>query len=189
MYLKLLALLALSLSIVSLSQADEIYKTDPEHTFVSFSYRHLNYSVQTSRFDAVSGIVRVNDKNDGGSVEMTINTNSISTGSPTFNHILQSEDFFSSEKFPLATFKSDSIIFNQDDISAIYGELTIKGITKPVRIEVDHFNCSRNLLTLQYMCGANASAKIRRSDFDLGKYTPFVGDEVTLNIVIEASRQ
>ena len=89
----------------------------------------------------------------------------------------------------MATFKSDSIIFNQDDISAIHGELTIKGITKPVRIEVDHFNCSRNLLTLQYMCGANASAKISRSDFDLGKYTPFVGDEVTLNIVIEASRQ
>jgi polyisoprenoid-binding protein YceI len=189
MNIKSLILFILSSSICSFAGANETYKADPEHTFVSFSYRHLNYTVQTSRFDRVNGSIVINDANDGGSIDMTVATNSISTGSTTFNQVLLSDDFFSSEKYPVATFKSNHITFNQNDISTINGELTIKGISKPIIITVEHFNCSRNLLTFQYTCGANASSKISRTDFDLGKYTPFVGDEVTLNIVIEASRQ
>ena len=189
MNLKLAILFILTFFMISLSHADEIYKTDTEHTFVSFSYRHLNYSIQTSRFDRVNGIIAINDVHDGGHMDIEIDTKSISTGSTTFNQLLQSDDFFSSEQFPFATFKSNSIVFNKGDVSTISGELTIKGITKPISIDVTDFSCSRNFLTFQYTCGANATAKLSRSDFNLGKYTPFVGDEVTLSIVIEASRE
>jgi len=169
--------------------AEDIYRADPEHTFVSFSYKHLNYSVQTSRFDSTNGTIRINDGHNNGVIDMTIDTKSVSTGSTSFNKLLQSDSFFATDKFPVAIFKSDRIIFNHDEISSIDGELTIKGITKPISIAVNSFACSRNFLTLKYTCGANASAQLNRSDFDLGKYAPFVGDEVTLNIVIEASRE
>ncbi|WP_161484832.1 YceI family protein [Polynucleobacter wuianus] len=170
-------------------QAAEIYITDPEHTFVSFSYKHLAYSIQTSRFDKVNGTITLNDQMDGGTIDIDIETGSISTGSDTFNKLLRGEDYFNSEKFPVAKFTSDKVVFNNQSITSISGELTIKGTTKSINVEVSNFACSRNFITLKYMCGANATAKLSRSEFDLGKYVPFVGDEIRLNIVIEASRE
>ena len=175
--------------VTSTAHASETYLTDPEHTFVRFSYKHLGYSIQTSRFDKVNGTITVNDSMDGGTIDIAIETGSVSTGSDTFNKLLKTEDYFNSEKFPIAKFTSRKIIFNNQAISSLSGELTIKGITKPINIEVSNFACSRNFITLKYMCGANASAKLSRSEFDLGKYVPFVGDEISLNIAIEASRE
>jgi polyisoprenoid-binding protein YceI len=189
MNLKSTALFILACSMASLLQASELYKIDPEHTFVSFSYRHMNYSVQTSRFDVVNGIITLNDENNGGTMDVSIDMKSASTGSVIFNKLLQSDDFFAAERFPIATFQSDNILFSKGGVSAIDGSLSIKGITKPISIEVTSFSCGRNLLTFKYTCGANATAKLSRSDFDLGKYVPLVGDEVTLNIAIEASRE
>ena len=68
------------------------------------------------------------------------------------------------------------------------GNLTIKGISKPVTLEMTNFFCSRSLLTFKYTCGANALTHVNRSDFDMGKYAPFIGDEITIGIAIEASR-
>ena len=184
-----IATFLLASSIASPCQGADVYTADPEHTFVSFSYRHLNYSIQTSRFDGVTGIITLNEENNGGTIDMTIDTKSVSTGSAVFNKIIQSEDFFATERFPVATFKSEQFIFNKNGIPPINGEVTIKGVTKPIAIEVSEISCSRNLLTLKYTCGANAIVKLSRSDFNLGKYTPFVGDDVTVNMVIEASRE
>ena len=185
LYISVLLLALVTSSI----QAAEIYITDPEHTFVSFSYKHLGYSIQTSRFDKVSGTITINDQMDGGTVDVAIETGSVSTGSDTFNKLLRTEDYFNSEKFPVAKFTSDKLIFNNQAITSLSGELTIKGITKPIDLEVSNFACSRNFITLKYMCGANAGAKLSRSEFDLGKYVPFVGDEISLNIVMEASKE
>ena len=181
---------ALLLSLLTFSaQAAEIYIADSEHTFVSFSYKHLGYSIQTSRFDRVNGIITLNNQMDEGTVDIAIETGSVSTGSDTFNKLLKSKDYFDSEKFPVAKFTSNKITFNNQDITSLSGELTIKDITKPINIEVSNFACSRNFITFKYTCGANASAKLNRTEFDLGKYVPFVGDEITLSIVIEASKE
>ena len=107
---------ALLLALVTSSvQAADIYISDPEHTFVSFSYKHLSYSVQTSRFDRINGIITLNDEMDGGIVDVAIETGSVSTGSDTFNKLLRSEDYFNSEKFPVAKFTSNKIIFIKKD--------------------------------------------------------------------------
>lgn len=184
-YINILLLTLMTSSV----QAAETYITDPEHTFVSFSYKHLSYSIQTSRFDKVNGTITLNDQMDGGTIDITIMTGSVSTGSDTFNKLLRTEDYFNSEKFPVAKFTSNKIAFNNQAITSLSGELTIKGITKPIQVEVSNFACGRNFITLKYMCGANASAKLSRSEFDLGKYVPFVGDEISLNIAIEASKE
>jgi len=188
MHLKLPTALLLLMGLVNSSYAVDVYRVDPEHTFVSFSYSHQNYSIQTSRFDKVSGSIVLDEVNGAGVIDMEIDMRSVSTGSSIFNKRIQEKDFFATENFPIATFKSEKIDFTKDGISSVQGNLTIKGHTKPVVIDVKNFFCSRSLLTLAYTCGANAVAQVNRSDFDMGKYVPFVGDEITIGIAIEASK-
>jgi len=83
-----LAIWTLALLIPENSQADQVYKVDSEHTFVSFSYKHQGYSIQTSRFDSVTGNITLNDQNNAGVIDITIDTKSISTGSNTFNKVI-----------------------------------------------------------------------------------------------------
>lgn len=188
MLLKFFITILAVFGLASYSYAVDIFKVDPDHTFVSFSYSHQNYSIQTSRFDHVSGTIALDDANSSGIIDMSIDMKSVSTGSTVFNKRLQEDDFFATDRFPVATFNSEKIIFNKDVINAVQGNLTLKGITKPLLIEVTNFYCSRSLLTLRYTCGANAVAHVKRSDFDMGKYVPFVGDEITIGIAIEASK-
>ena len=179
----------LALLIPENSQADQVYKVDSEHTFVSFSYKHQGYSIQTSRFDSVTGNITLNDQNNAGVIDITIDTKSISTGSITFNKVIQADDLFATNQYPTASFKSEKIIFKNESISAVDGKLTIKSITKPIAITLTGFACSRSLINFKYICGANATTKLNRSDYNLGKYVPFVSDEVTIHIAIEATRE
>ena len=189
MNLRVFAALLFALSLVHTSYAADVYRVDPEHTFVSFSYAHQNYSIQTSRFDKVTGAIVLDESSNAGMIDMAIDMKSVSTGSVVFNQRIQEDDFFATEKFPVATFKSQKIYFTKDGIDSVQGTLTIKGISKPVVIDVKNFFCGRSLLTLRYTCGANAVAQVNRSDFDMGKYAPFVGDQVTISIAIEASKE
>ena len=181
--------LLLALGLAKISYAADVYRVDPEHTFVSFSYAHQNYSIQTSRFDDVGGTIVLDEATSTGMINISIDMKSVSTGSSIFNKRIQEDDLFATERFPVATFKSEKIAFAKEGIASIQGLLTLKGISKPILIDVKNFFCSRSLLTLKYTCGANAVTKVNRSDFDMGKYAPFVGDEVTINIAIEASKE
>ena len=189
MNLRVFAALLFALSLVHTSYAADVYRVDPEHTFVSFSYAHQNYSIQTSRFDKVTGAIVLDESSNAGMIDMAIDMKSVSTGSVVFNQRIQEDDFFATEKFPVATFKSQKIDFTKDGIGSVQGTLTIKGISKPVVIDFKNFFCSRSLLTLRYTCGANAVTQVNRSDFDMGMYAPFVGDQVTVSIAIEASKE
>ncbi|MGV0999762.1 MAG: DUF4236 domain-containing protein, partial [Fluviibacter sp.] len=189
MKLNLPSAIVLSILFVNPSYAADIYRIDQEHTFVSFSYSHQNYSVQTSRFDNVSGKVILDKETGTGVIDVEIDMKSVSTGSAVFNKRIQENDFFDTETFPIATLKSEKITFTKDGISSVQGNLTIKGHTKPVSIDVKNFYCSRSLLTLAYTCGANAVTQVKRTDFDMGKYVPFVGDDVTIGIAIEALKE
>lgn len=106
-----------------------------------------------------------------------------------FNGHLKGEDFFNVEKFPAITFKSSNVKFEGDKVASIDGDLTIKGVTKPVTLTVFSFNCGPHPVTKKEACGANVSTKIKRTEFNAGKYVPGVSDEVTLNIVVEAIKE
>lgn len=168
--------------------APETFTADPSHTFVSFSYNHMGFSNQQSRFDNVKASFTLDSAAKNASVEVTIEPKFVNTGWDKFNQHLQSEDFFDVAKFPTATFKSAKVVFAGDKPSEIIGNLTLKGITKPVTLKVTNFNCQPHPFTKKDTCGANATAKIKRSEFDLGKYTPGVSDDTTLAITIEASK-
>ncbi len=172
------------------AQAEEAtYRIDPEHTFTSFEYMHWGLSLQRSRFNRQSGTVKLDQDARSGSIDLTIDTTSVSTGSDEFDKTLASDSFFDAKAYPNMHFRSTAMEFDSERLVRVTGDLTIKDVTKPVTLEVSHFACRFMVLYLKQACGANGSAKILRSDFGLGRYAPFVADEATLYFSIEAIKE
>jgi len=165
------------------------YGVDSSHTFPRFSYSHFGYSTQLSSFKNTSGKVVFDAEAKTGSVDITIDMKSVNTGFDDFNGHLQGEDFFDTAKFPTATFKSTKVVFEGDKPKAIEGNLTIKGVTKPVTLTVTSFQSMPHPMMKKPALGANAFTVIKRSEFNAGKYAPYVGDEVRIDVAIEAVAQ
>ncbi len=182
---------ACALSAVSAAAfaAPETYNIDPAHTFPRFEYNHFGYSNQQHRFDRTSGKIILDRAAKTGSVDVTIDAKSVNTGYALFNGHIQGEDYFNTDKFPAITFKSTAVKFDGDKPVAVDGNLTIKGVTKPVTLTVTNFHSMPHPMLKKDALGANAVAKVKRSEFNMGKYAPSVGDEVTLNIAVEAIRE
>lgn len=186
---KILALtLATALSSVA-HAAPETYVIDPAHTLPRFEYSHFGYSIQLSRFDKTSGTITLDRAKKKGSIDVTIDAKSVNTGSTLFNGHIQEAEFFDTEMFPTITYKSKKLKFDGDKVVAVDGDLTIKGITKPVTLTVNSFLCMPHPMVKKDACGATATAQVKRSDFNMGKHAPYVGDEVTLTIPVEAIKQ
>jgi polyisoprenoid-binding protein YceI len=169
--------------------APETYVIDTNHSKPRFSYNHLGYSTQLSRFDKISGKIMIDKAAKQGAMNVTIDTTSVNTGYALFNEHIQKADFFDTAKFPTATFASSKLNFNVDKLSSIDGTLTIKGISKPVTLTVSSFMCMPHPMLKKEACGANASAVVKRSDFNMGKNVPYVGDEVTIDLPVEAVKE
>lgn len=162
------------------------YNLDANHTFPRIAYSHLGFSTQQSRFNKTTGSVVLDAEARTGSVDVSIDMKSVDTGSAEFNEHIQRADLLDTERFPTATFKSTAVKFEGDRPVAVDGILTIKGISKPVILNVTSFSRKMHPMLRKDAIGADARTVIKRSDFNAGKYVPFVGDEVTLTIAIEA---
>ena len=179
------ALLAFALATPAL--ADPVtFVVDGSHTYPRFSYSHLGLSTQLSRFNNTTGTVVLDQAARTASVDITIDMTSVDTGYAEFNEHIQAEDFLDTARHPTATFRSASVTFEGDQPVAIEGNLTIKGITRPVTLAVTRFARMEHPLRKKDAIGADASVVIRRSDFNAGKFAPVVGDEVTISIALEA---
>ncbi|MEZ5649756.1 MAG: YceI family protein [Burkholderiaceae bacterium] len=165
------------------------YTIDPNHTFPRFSYSHFGYSTQLSSFEKTKGTVVYDAEAKTGSVEIMIDLTAVNTGSDLFNGHLQGADFFDTANHPTATFKSTSVVFEGDQPVRIDGNLTIKGVTKPVSLTVTSFKSMPHPMAKKPALGANAFTNVKRTDFNAGKYAPYVGDEVRIDIAIEAIAQ
>ncbi len=177
----------LSLALASWAfAAPTVFTPDPNHTFVRFSYKHLGFSTQESRFDKVTGTVTFDPVAKTGAVDILIDTKSVDTGSQLFNEHIQGPDYLDTAKYPTATFKSTAVKFKGDKPVSIQGNLTLKGVTRPVTLTVTSFMHGPNMMKKDAI-GADASTQIKRTEFNMGKYAPMVSDDVTISIAIEAA--
>ncbi len=187
---RIAAALAFStLAVTSALAAPKTFDIDGSHTFPRFSYSHFSYSTQVSRFDNTSGTVVFDADAKTGSVAIRIDMKSVNTGFADFNGHLQGEDFLDTAKFPKATFKSTKVNFQDGKPASIEGQLTIKGITKAVTLTVTSFQAMPHPMLKKDAIGANAFTMIKRSEFNAGKYVPYVGDDVRIDIALEAIRK
>ncbi|HEX4334028.1 MAG TPA: YceI family protein [Usitatibacter sp.] len=162
------------------------YNIDPSHTFPQYEINHMGFSLQRGRFDKTQGTIVLDLDTHKGTVEVDIETASIDSGEPKLDQHLKGEDFFDVKKFPQMTFKSSDLAFEGEVLKKASGELTIKGVTKPVTFDVDYFKCGNSLVLLRKVCGADLSARIKRSDFGVSYGIPLVGDDVRLRVNVEA---
>ncbi len=172
------------------ANAVDRYKIDPTHTLSFFEYSHWGLSLQRGRFDRNSGFIELDVENRQGKVEINVDATSVNTANSLFDSALRSDRFFDAEQFPIISFKSTQMHFDErGQVTGIDGELTIKNVTKSVKFELTHFHCRFMPLYLSSACGANGHTKILRSEFDMGRFTPFVSDEVTLYFNVEAIKE
>ncbi len=188
---KSLTLIAAALLSAGAAQAaPETYNIDSTHTFPRFSYNHMGMSTQLSKFNKTTGAVVFDKVAKTGSVDVVIDMKSVETGAGIFNQHIQGEDFLDTAKYPTASFKSTKVFFEDDKPIKIDGNLTIKGVAKPVTLKVSHFvNMEHPMMKGRDAIGADASVVIKRTEFNAGKYAPYVGDDVTITISLEAIKQ
>lgn len=188
--MKKIIALAIAATLSSIAYAEpETYNIEPTHSMPRFEYSHLGYSIQLSRFDKTSGTITIDRIKRTGSVDVTIDAKSVNTGMALFNEHIQAEDLFDTAKYPTITYKSNKVKFDGDKVVSVDGDLTVKGVTKPVTLTVNSFLCMPHPMVKKEACGATATAKIKRSDFGVSKGVPYVGDEITLTIPVEAIKQ
>jgi polyisoprenoid-binding protein YceI len=185
----LLGAFAIAIAVPAMA-AQEMYVIEPVHSQPQWEAWHIGMSPQRGSFGKVTGKVILDREAKKGSVEMTIDATSIRTFDGRLDAVAKGERFFNVEKFPTLTFKSDKVTFDGDRIVQVDGELTMVGVTKPVSFKVTSFVCGEQPFNKKPMCGAEATATIKRSDWGMmdGLKINNPGDDIKLLIPIEAYR-
>ena len=174
----------LSLSISGAAMADS-YTIDPSHTYPNFTISHLGFSTMHGRFDKTTGKLTMDEAKGTGSVDITIDANSINTGFAKRDKHLRSNDFLNATEFPDITYKSTKVTINGDK-ATVEGNLTIMGTSKPVTLSVSKIKCGANPFSKKQMCGFDATGSIMRSDFGIKYGLPAIGDHMNLSLEVEA---
>jgi len=186
MKMKLLSATLFALASTASFAAPVSYSVDSTHSYARYDIKHLSFSVQSGTFTQMSGKVVMDLEQHQGSVDVSIDANSLQTFYAARDKHLKSEAFFNVAKFPTLTYKSDKLVFNKDQLAQVEGQLTLLGVTKPVTLTVVQFQGGVNPMTGKQEYGANATAHIKRSDFGMTAYLPAIADDVELDITIEA---
>lgn len=164
------------------------YKLDPGHTNVLASWNHFGYSNPSANFGQADGtLVYDADKVSASSVQVTLPLTGLSALADQFYDHLTSDKWFDAAKYPSATFKSTKVEAAGEGKLKVTGDLTIKGITKPVVLHVTLNKVGEHPMKKVPAIGFDATATVKRSDFGVGAYAPMVSDDVTLKITTEAT--
>ena len=162
------------------------YVLDPAHGKITWSVDHMGFSTYVGQFTDVSAKLDLNVANPSESdLEAVIATDSVGTLNDQLDAHLKTADFFDTAKFPTARFEATGIRLSDRDSAQITGNLTLRGITRPVIIDADFNQAGINPVDQKYTLGFDGRALIKRSDFGIEYGLPMLGDEVTLNLEAE----
>jgi len=162
------------------------YQVDPGHTQVAFAYDHMGFSNNFGIISGPTGTLTLDPKNVAASkVSIEVPIANLRTGIQALDDHLMKPEFFDSAKFPKATFVSTGVKADGPTSAEITGNLTIKGITKPVTLDADFYGAGKApaMAGGKENVGFVATASVKRSDFNMGYGVPMVGDQIELKIV------
>lgn len=166
------------------------YQFDPTHTYPSFEADHFGgLSVWRGKFDKSSGTVTLDRAAKTGTVDVTTQLASISTGNTKLDEHLQTNEFFDVAKYPDAVYKG-TVKFKGDKPAEVVGNLTLHGVTKPLTLKIDSFKCMPHPMLKREVCGIDAVGEFNRDEFglDYGKQYGFKM-QTKLLITAEAVKQ
>ena len=164
------------------------YKLDPTHTSVNWSLSHSGLSFYTARFDGITGALDFDPAAPANSaLDIRIDPKSVSTGDPEWDETLATDGrYFDGDSFPEIRFTATSSVTNSATTGQVTGDLTLRGITKPVTLDVTYNGAGKSFGNPGATLGFSAVGKLNRSDWGMSYLTSFgIGDEVTLRIEAE----
>ena len=165
----------------------EVFTFDKAHTLVGFRVRHILTKVE-GRFKSFDGTIWIDRQNPAASrVELTIQAASMDTANENRDNDLRSPNYFDVAKFPTITFKSAKIEPKGSDLYEVTGEFSLHGITKTIRVPVKHMGFGKAGKTEK--AGFEVSFPISRKEYGITSGSALVGDEVEINIQVEANKQ
>ena len=176
---------AASLAAGAVLAAPVTYNIDPGHTYPSFEADHMGgLSKLRGKFNSSSGKIVLDKEGKSGTVEITVDTSSLDFGHDKLNDHAKGADMFDVAKFPSATYRGKITKFDADAPKEVQGELTLKGVTKPVTLTIGSFLCKMHPMQKKEVCGADASGSFDRADFGID-YGKNFGFDMTVKLAIE----
>lgn len=162
------------------------YAFDKSHTYINFYVNHLGFSEMMGRFTQYDGAIDYDETNPAATrINVSLSPSSIKTSSDILDLKLQTSDFFDSATYPDIRFISSNVDITGENTADITGNLTLRGITKPVILRAHINKADYNRYTSLYVIGFSATTVIHRSDFGMTTLLPDVGDTVKLDISSE----
>ncbi|CAG9211765.1 Protein yceI [Paraburkholderia sabiae] len=182
---------ALASSMAAGAFAADTYQLDPAHTYPSFEADHMGgVSTWRGKFTKSSGTVTLDRAAKTGTVEVNVDMSSVQIGNTKLDEHLRSPDFFDVAKYPTATYKGTAIKFDGDTPVAVDGQLTMKGVTKPVNLKIESFKCIQHPVLKREVCGVEATGEFNRSDFGMDFGTKYgFSMKTVLHIQAEGIKQ
>jgi polyisoprenoid-binding protein YceI len=165
------------------------YRIAADRTTAGFTVSHLGILRQEGQFHRVSGTILLDPaRARGGSIEVAIDLSSVDTGWKLRDDFIRGEDMFDVARYPVMQFRSTHLDYRGQQIVAADGNVTLHGMTKPMRLVVQRLECRTNSDDGRESCGAIVSGRLLRREFGMEYAYPFVGDVVTLDFAITAFR-
>lgn len=164
------------------------YKLDASHTTVLFKVSHMGLSTYVGRFNQFDASLDFDPLNIAQTrLDAYVETASVDVNNSDLEETLRGGTWFDVESFPRATLKTLSVEpSDNDDAQFLFNvELTLLGVTKPIKLNATFNGGADNMLTGYYTLGFTAKGTIKRSDFGMDSYIPMVGDEIEIEIFSE----
>jgi polyisoprenoid-binding protein YceI len=183
------SLFALSmLSAGTVRAASVVYQIDPDHTFPSFEADHMaGLSVWRGKFNRITGTVTFDKAKGSGTLDVSIDVDSIDFGHDELNEHAKGADFFDVAQFPKATYTGRIEGARKGKPTRVVGQLTLHGITRPVVLKINAFKCMPHPMLKREVCGADAYATLERDQFGIPAGKDWGFDmTVVLRIQVEA---
>lgn len=187
--MKSLVLASLLSATASLAFAADKYTLDSSHSQVLFSYNHLGYSTTHGMFSGFEGEIMFDQENPAASfVNVSMPTKSMFTGWEARDEHFMSDDFFGATDDDMISFTSTGIEVTGENTALITGDLTMNDNTKSVVLDAKLNQMGDHPMANKPWAGFDATTTLKRSDFGVDKFAPFVGDDITVTISLEAMK-
>jgi polyisoprenoid-binding protein YceI len=182
------ALIALALFAGPVACGAATFRVAPDQTTVAFAVSNFGIGSYEGRFDLTWGKIVLDPERRSGSIEFVVAVGSIDTGWELRDTFLKSDLMFDAQRYPSIRFRSTRLAFEGPRLVAVDGEMTLHGVTLPVRFDVTRMECGTETGVGGEGCGASVRGRISRSAFGMPFAYPLVGDEVALDFSIRAIR-
>jgi polyisoprenoid-binding protein YceI len=181
--------LALALGAAAAEAEPKVYRLDSAHSSSQFEVTHLGVATLRGRFGPLSGEVKLDPQAGTGQVGLVIQTDRVDTGIRMFDRRLCMPDLFDCEGHPQASFVSKRFRFEGESLRELHGELTLRGVSRPLTLNKVRFACRQDAALNKDVCGGEFEGELLRSEFGASYGMGFVSDRVRLKVTVEGVAQ